>query len=314
MIEAVVKDGLMPPSHGDERAGDWKSPTALAARERDDLLAWLKSERPVGDPKQGPGPTEVPRRWVIGDPDVVLYSGGLALPAEGSLQYARLFVATDQSEDRWVNAIEMRPADRDTVQHALVWVLPPGAPMPVPDTIPTGLQLLGAYGLNGEVREHADDEGRRLPAGSMLVVDLYARPMGKAATASLRIAMNFADERPAHEVRTLVIDEDGLVLRHAARVLAVRPYMHGEGAMRVEARTPGEDRGAEQVLLDISRYDYRWQIAYEPNQPMAVPAGTQFLVRARGEREPVRKASSAGPGPEQAAVIAVIELCEIDKD
>ena len=54
--------------------------------------------------------------------------------------------------------------------------------------------------------------------------------------------------------------------------------MHVRGkAFRYEANLPD---GNTQLLLDVPRYDFNWQLAYRYAEPLAFPAGTQ--IKATG--------------------------------
>ena len=50
------------------------------------------------------------------------------LPASGTIAYQYFEVPTNLTEDRWVQAFEVRPGNRATVHHVIVYTRPPAAP------------------------------------------------------------------------------------------------------------------------------------------------------------------------------------------
>ena len=59
---------------------------------------------------------------------------------------------------------------------------------------------------------------------------------------------------------------------------ALTPHMHFRGrSFRFTARYPD---GAEEVLLDVPRYDFNWQNSYQLTEPKLLPAKTEVLMEA----------------------------------
>src|SRR5690606_29458360 len=186
---------------------------------------------------------------------------------------ARMLVPTNFADDRWISSIEIRPDMHDTIHHALIWILSPGSVVPPVDQLPVDLQLLGAYSPGDGEYAYPAGIARHLPRGSILLVDLYARPMGGDMRSRLRIALRFADDAASYALRTLVMaasaldippdraDVDEKIearLSGRARLFALTPYMRARGR-RVTIDIAAPDQPTER-LLDAPRYDYRWQI------------------------------------------------------
>jgi len=343
MIEAVVRDGLMPPSHGrvTSDVSEIASPRQMSDADRADLLAWLASDRAMGDFADGPPPKTATAEWAVGSgkPDLLYITPGLRLPVDGSLMHARSVLRLAHTEDQWVREVEFRPLKLDTVHHAFVWILPRGVGAPADDALPRGLELLGVYSPAQTVLRYQGGIARRLPAGCSLLVDLYAQPMGREMMASLRMAIALGDE-PREEVRSLVVQEPGLriapgdgaavgsaelVLAEDARVLAVTPYMRSRGkSLRLTASDVGGANNAKRegdsparrgIVLDAPRYDYRWQFRYEFAEPRLLSAGTTLSLRAvydnsaanANNPDPAATVRS-GPGAADEALMAVLEV------
>lgn len=294
MIEAVVRDRLMPPGHVLSREGDGKSPWLndhmLDDADREALLTWLGSDRATGNRADGPTIPPLSQTWAIGEPDVLLTTPPLELPEYGPLQYGRFIVPTGVEQDAWISAVEYRPIERDSVHHALVWILSPGDALPKATEIPVKLELLGAYSPADGVIKYPDGVARRLPAGSLLVVDMYASPMGRTKGSRLRTAIRFAKQAPRREVRSLVVADQSLrlaaeatatvhaehKLEAATEIRAVVPYMRGRGkSMTIAAVMPGAD---DEVILGIERYDSRWPVRYERRTMLSLPEGARVMA------------------------------------
>jgi hypothetical protein len=57
------------------------------------------------------------------------------------------------------------------------------------------------------------------------------------------------------------------------------PHMHIRGkAMRYWLEYPD---GSKETILNVPRYDFNWQLGYEPVSPIPIPKGTRFVAVAR---------------------------------
>jgi hypothetical protein len=69
--------------------------------------------------------------WQIGKPDVVLsIPKPFDVAGSGAIAYQFFTVPTNFTEDKWIQALEIRPGERSVVHHILVFVKAPGAPRP----------------------------------------------------------------------------------------------------------------------------------------------------------------------------------------
>ena len=83
---------------------------------------------PEGNPKDLPPAPRFTDGWQIGQPDVVLsMSNEYNVPAEGTVNYQYFSVPTGFTEDKWIQAAEVRPGNRAVVHHVIVFVVGPDA-------------------------------------------------------------------------------------------------------------------------------------------------------------------------------------------
>ena len=90
--------------------------------EKEALLGWLDSGRPLGNPSEAPQPVAWPQDWAIGTPDAVWQiPKPIAVKAEGTMPYQNVVVETGLDETKWVEAWEVRPTAREVVHHVLIF-------------------------------------------------------------------------------------------------------------------------------------------------------------------------------------------------
>ncbi len=332
MIEAVVRDGLMPPWHGVEPRPDgtspWANDRAVPVREREVLLSWLRAGMPLGERKPLPALEPLSQTWIIGRPDLLLSSASIALPRTGPLVHRRLIVATHLETERWIQSFEFRPAKIETVHHAVVWLMTPGCVFPSPMETPGDLEFFGTYSPGDSTVTYPPGTARRLPAGSVLVADLYARPMDEVMSTRLRIGMRFANTPPATAIETMsthakdfTVGAGTAAVRHTltatlhedTQILALTPYARARA--KVVTLSLNMPDGENRELLYAPRYDYRWQIRYVLEQPLSLPAGTQLRLdgvfdntAANPNNPDANATATAGPAANQETLLLAIEF------
>src|SRR6188508_3179747 len=131
-IREKVTTRVMPPWHADRQYGSFRNEQSLTQGEIDTIVKWVNAKTPEGDPSRMPALPKFPEGWQIGTPDVVLaMPTAYAIPATGEIQYQYFEVPTNFTEDRWMQAGEVRAGDRAHVHHIIVYVK---APNPTPAT------------------------------------------------------------------------------------------------------------------------------------------------------------------------------------
>ena len=82
------------------------------------------------------------------------------------------------------------------------------------------------------------------------------------------------------------------VFKEDRLLLSMTPHMHMRGkSFRYEAQYPG---GRREVLLEVPRWDFNWQIDYILAAPKVMPAGTAILCEAHYDNS---KDSPTNPDP-----------------
>ena len=91
--------------------------------------------RREGNPKDVPALPKFAEGWQIGKPDQVFeMAADFEVPARGTIDYQYFEVPTNFTEDRWMQAGEVRAGDRAHVHHIIVYVREP-QPRPRPAVV-----------------------------------------------------------------------------------------------------------------------------------------------------------------------------------
>ena len=126
-IKQKVSTRAMPPWHADPAHGTFRNDLRLSDREIDTIVKWVDGGAREGDPSALPALPKFPEGWQIGKPDAVFeMTQDFEIPASGEIAYQYFEVPTNFTEDKWMQAGEVRAGDRSHVHHIIVYVREPG--------------------------------------------------------------------------------------------------------------------------------------------------------------------------------------------
>ena len=105
--------GVMPPWFVEKNIGiqDFKHDPSLSEAEIATIAKWADSGAPRGNPADMPTPLDFDTtdKWTIGEPDLILRSPDVVVPATAPDKWGSLgLVPTGLTEDRYVSAVEVR--------------------------------------------------------------------------------------------------------------------------------------------------------------------------------------------------------------
>ena len=142
-IRDEVADGVMPPWHADPKHGRFANDRSLSQADKDTLAKWANGGAPEGNPADLPAMPAFVEGWALGQPDVVLeLPVEYKIPADGFVEYEYFEIPTNFTEDKWLQALEVRPGNRAVVHHVIVSVRPPK-----PERRPAAFQMAGGMGI-----------------------------------------------------------------------------------------------------------------------------------------------------------------------
>lgn len=293
-IREVVTEGRMPPWHADPRYGKFANDPSLTEREKQKLFAWIESGCPRGEEADLPQLPPFPSGWSIPAPDeVVSMPRPFTVPAEGIIDYQYFVVDPGFTEDKWIQAAEVRPGNRAVVHHCNIFLQPPGS-----DDIQFQGEL-GSYCLVAAAPgtpplRLPEGMAKRVPAGWRFVFVLHYTAVGSEQTDRTSLGLKFADPHAVKKeaATELMFDLDLRIPPGASAhrvsqtwqvnrdvlLLAFFPHMHLRGrSFRYEAFYPD---GSREILLDVPHYDFNWQHRYELAEPKRLPAGSRLCCTA----------------------------------
>jgi hypothetical protein len=131
-IRNNVSKRVMPPWFADPSVGKYSNDRRLSDSEIQTIVRWVDGGAPRGNPADLPKEKTFVEGWNIGKPDVILtMQAEQRIPASGIDEYIYFAVPTNFDEDRFIQAIEIRPGNRRIVHHVLAYVRKGGTPVPV---------------------------------------------------------------------------------------------------------------------------------------------------------------------------------------
>ncbi|MCI0485891.1 MAG: cytochrome c [Blastocatellia bacterium] len=127
-IKEKVVSREMPPWHADPRYGDFINDARLSRRDIDTVAAWVDQGAKEGDPRDLPPLPDYAAGWNIGKPDQILsMTREYVIEPDAPDNYVYFTLPVRFSEDKWIQAAEIRPGNKRVVHHAIAHILTPRA-------------------------------------------------------------------------------------------------------------------------------------------------------------------------------------------
>ncbi|MFN3192280.1 MAG: redoxin domain-containing protein [Aureliella sp.] len=291
MILEVVSENRMPPWNANPAHGVFANDARLSSEEKATLREWVENGMPEGDAKDLPEPPKFADGWKIPKPDEIFQMADkpFTVPAQGIVDYQRFIVDPKWEEDKYVYAAEARPQNRAVVHHILVYIIPPGS-----RRVDLEKVLVG-YAPGSLPIHYKDGLAIKVEAGSKFLFEMHYTPNGTEQTDLSYAGVCFADEEDVERtVRGFVVatrdweigpgDANKEVtesrrVRRDQLLISMTPHMHLRGkSFRYEAFYPGKSE--PEVLLEVPKYDFNWQLKYILETPKFIPKGTKIVCTA----------------------------------
>ncbi|MCU1386035.1 MAG: hypothetical protein JWL71_4732 [Acidobacteria bacterium] len=342
-IATQVGKGTMPPWHADPAHGQFLNDRRLSDADKATLVSWASGGAPEGKPGDLPAAPSYDGGWTIGTPDAIFsMNEDYPIPAAGEVPYQYFEIATNLTEDKWVQAFEVKAGDPKTLHHVIVYARPPAASAPGQGTaagapaaarqapppplfdfapnmeIPAGQTggrplppeerkpafknqrgpvrigpAVGGFAPGQFIRVYQEGTAMKLPAGTTLVFQMHYTPYGKPATDRTRIAVKYAKQPPATQLRWASLQNGALHIPPGASdhrvdaemtlgsdvtLWSMLPHTHVRGKRwTYEAIYPD---GKRETILSVPNYDFNWQTDYVFKQPLKLPKGTKLHATA----------------------------------
>ncbi len=334
-IREKVTARVMPPWHADRQYGTFRNDLSLTQREIDTIASWVAAGASEGNPSDLPTLPKFPVGWQIGTPDQVFeMQADYQVPASGEIEYQYFEVPTNFTEDKWMQAGEVRAGDRAHVHHIIVYVrepkpsnrptvvsvrpiLSPGqAPAPPPTRAPGttrpnapggGDAMLVNWAVGEDAPVYLPGTAKRIPAGSTLIFQVHYTTNGTPGLDRSRIGLIFAKEPPRQEIRTGIIANPLFAIpagepNHRVEAEATFSEDVRVWTMHPHMHLRGKDMtytavypdGRSQIVLNVPKFDFGWQTDYWLAEPLTLPKGSKLHVRAHFDNS---AANRSNPDP-----------------
>jgi hypothetical protein len=311
-IKLMTKTHQMPPWKPEAACGDFADARTMTQAEIDTIVKWVDAGAPEGKPADLPTPLEFSGGWALGEPDLVLsYPQAYTPPATGDM-YRCFPIPTNLIADQYVEAVDVKPGDAETVHHVIAYLDTNGASQKLDDddagpgytsfggpgfniSDPTSATL-GGWAPGARPTRLPDGVALSLPAASRVVLQVHYHPHhGTPKADTTRIGIYFAKKKPTKLLRILPLINQSFTIPPNdpnyrvtasftvplfldAHAWLIAPHMHLLGRrMHVTATLPS---GQTECLIAIDDWDFNWQGQYRFNNPVALPAGTRVSLEA----------------------------------
>ncbi len=318
LIQLKVANREMPPYAYDQHIGiqdllgDWR----LEQAEIDTIVAWVNQGSPLGDVDIVPPPVDLPDpdSWnfepELGEPDLIIASVPIDIPADGNDMWHKHYVPTGVTEKRCIKAMQVKPRGdaRAVVHHSN-----PGVHV---------MNEEGDYERHSQLSEYAMGKWgelmpggvcREMPADSAIYWDIHMFPGGVGATAQGQAVTNnvvelgiwFHDEdyeeteqpyrqdlrayqmREGYENGNLIVPPHGYTMTqgfhsfdHPVRIDSFQPHGHLRmNAAALEIFYP--ETGRTEQISQISNWSATWHHShiYEPDVAPLLPTGAVLVIK-----------------------------------
>jgi hypothetical protein len=286
-IKERVAARAMPVWLANPHYGDFRNDRRLSQAEIDTIVNWVNTGAPEGKEKDMPALPKFETGWTLGKPDQVFDMGtDYDVPAEGTVAYKYFTVPTNFTEDRWVSAVEIRPGNRGAVHHIIVTVIDPGKTTPQRGD---GDALLAGYAPGEQPLKLEPGTAKLIKAGSSLRFQVHYTPNGTAYKDRSYIGVTFAKEPVKYQAMTgnalqynfkIPAGDPNYEVKSTwtakkdVQLVGLMPHMHVRGKDFKYTITYPD--GRQEVILDVPKYDFNWQLSYEFAKYMTLPVGTRI--------------------------------------
>ncbi|HYG75555.1 MAG TPA: hypothetical protein VEK08_11180 [Planctomycetota bacterium] len=302
MVVRTTHEKIMPPWKAEPGYGEFSGERVLKPEQIAMIKKWADAGAPEGNPSDLPKAPVFTSDWQLGKPDLVIeMAEEFTVPAEGRDIYRCFVIPINNTEDKYVSAVEYRPGNRAVVHHALLFLDNTGKarqkdaadPKPGyssgggPGFVPTG--GLGGWAPGLFPHPYPDGVAAVIQKNSDLIIQTHFHPSGKVETEKSRVAIYFAKKPP-----TRILVGSGLTsinidippgeknYKAAASVtlpvdtewVSVTPHAHLIcKEIKADYVLPG---GEKKPLIWIKKWDFNWQDQYMFKQPLKLPKGTKI--------------------------------------
>lgn len=165
-----------------------------------------------------------------------------------------------------------------------------------------GQEMIATYFPGSQPYIARPGQARLVPAGADLIIQMHYTATGAETVDRTRVGLLFAKETPKERVIHTFVGNTTLrippgdpnhrvdahvVLQREIALSSLQPHLHLRGkALSLDVTYPN---GKNEMLLDVPKYDFNWQISYDLEQPIVLPKGTEMHLTVYFDNSPNNK-------------------------
>lgn len=314
-IMKAVHERVMPPWHADSSKVAYSNDRSLSEDQIATIVAWAKQGAPMGDPADLPAAPVFNPTWGMGEPDMIFHATEdfTIRSGEGNIAYQSVYFGPVVEEDLYVTGWEIRPTERSLVHHANLVRAPVQLPeVGIGQAVLAGGDYIGSYLPGARPMSYPEGTALRIPKGNIIQIQVHYVPtQGEPLTDHLMFGVKLANGRVDKLMRTVGTDEyeigiapngtfdmdSEVTLNYDLTLLSSGAHMHLRGSSyTTKAILPD---GSEKLITEVPDYDFNWQSNYQLANPVSVPKGTRYFVKAHWDNT---ANNPRNPAPEQEVV------------
>lgn len=292
MIAEVVREQRMPPWFASPKHGTFHNAPTITLQDRRTITDWVRGGMDSGDlsklaSDKKPVAEAEKTKWKIGEPDLVIpMAFSHNIQADGFVPYKYVVLPYVFAKDTWVEAFEILPSNRRVVHHTNMAYgslsQKPGLSTFITGYVPGGQAM--------DLAHFDNDLAFRVPAASLLGLQIHYTTTGVAERCTFEIGIRFARKKVQKQLRFRLADprrfripphhrgyavSQSFKLKQDVSLLGMFTHMHLRGKdMTFLAHLPD---GKTETLLEIPNFNFDWQLSYEiePGKKR-LPKGTRL--------------------------------------
>ena len=263
----------MPPWGANPAHGTFKNDPRLSEQgDRDDCRVGGRRRR-EGRRQDLSAQPQFADGWTIGKPDAVFTMDEELQFRQAARSVPYFRVPTHLTEDKWIQAIEIKPGARSHVHHVIAFTQKAGEPLN-PGAV-LGPTYIGGVTPNKPGLVFEPGVARMLRGNSDIVMQMHYTTNGTEVKDRTEVGIIYAKQPPTRlaagglvlNPRFVIPANDGNAEVKATSMIArdtvvttLTPHMHMRGKdMIYIAHYPD---GTSETLLSVPKYNFNWQITY----------------------------------------------------
>ncbi|MFN8281542.1 MAG: hypothetical protein U0V49_14765 [Saprospiraceae bacterium] len=311
-INWSVSNDNMPPWPPDQTFSRFAHERSLNDQQKKDLLLWLTDGMPRGDiSKEPPLPQFAVLGELSGTPDLTLSAPFFQIHASKDI-YQCFVVKNQSTADKYIQALEVIPGNRNAVHHVLIYYDKSGEAKKLDDSTPepgyisfggigvSGADLIGAWVPGTAPTQYPNGMGVKIPANGDIVLQVHypAAADGQSDQTMLRIFYT-KESQPRQVYISPILNHDVALVNgplvipantvksftsefvlntFKVSLLSVAPHMHLLGKT-IEV-TATNSINETKNLIRINNWDFHWQGSYSYVKPVVLLPGTKLKAIA----------------------------------